>query len=181
MDAERRNADLILPVVVAVVIGMTIFAGWTLLTDYRPVVGDDGVFDAERPRSVAWFRMLARALAGTGIALAIRMRHRPWALAATDVGTVAAGATTLLSPLVMWDQLALNAVTVGSNIRGLWWPLAHGEELRFLIIDGAEIGVATYQRWLVVNIVAVVVACAALLASAWPTPTEPSLESPSEN
>lgn len=168
MDAERRSGDLVFLVLVVGVVGMVIISGWQVLTDYRPVAGGEGLFAWEPPRSSAWFRMLLGVLAAAGVAAAIRFRHHRRALASAVVGALAAAIAGIFSALVLWEQVALAAVTVGSDIRGLWWPMAHADEVRFLIIDGAEVGVGTYQRWLLVNICAVVVACAALISAVWP-------------
>lgn len=172
MAAERSRWDLVMPVAVAVLVGMWLVSGWMLLTDYRPTMSGAGLFETDRPAPVGWFRVLAGALSGTGIALAIRARGRRSARVAAIVGAVAAGLAALVSPLAMWDQVALDGVAVGAGVRGLWWPVANSDQVRFLLLEGAEVGVGTYQRWLFVSIVAVVVASVSLLASAWPSPPD---------
>ncbi|MFP3906370.1 MAG: hypothetical protein ACLFRV_12285, partial [Acidimicrobiales bacterium] len=110
MASERARWDLIMPVAVAVIVGMWLVSGWLLLTDYRPIMSGDGTFETTRPAAAGWFRVLGGALSGTGIVLAIRARGRPLARAAAIVGAITAGLAALVSPLVMWSQLSLNAV-----------------------------------------------------------------------
>jgi len=49
-----------------------------------------------------------------------------------------------------WDQLALWAVTVGGNMAG--YTPVFGEQLRFVMIDGKEIGPNTLLRWYVAHV-----------------------------
>ena len=52
--------------------------------------------------------------------------------------------------LLPWDQLALWAVTVGGNMAG--YTPVFGEQLRFVMIDGKEIGPNTLLRWYVAHV-----------------------------
>ena len=53
--------------------------------------------------------------------------------------------------LLPWEQLALYAVTVGTNIRGVLVVL--GDDVKFVLVGGAEISTGTYARWLGVHTV----------------------------
>jgi quinol-cytochrome oxidoreductase complex cytochrome b subunit len=61
-----------------------------------------------------------------------------------------------------WDQLALRAVTVGTNYQGLWRAsLDHG--VQFVLIGGVEIGQPTLRTWFLVHVFAV--PCLAVLGA----------------
>lgn len=54
--------------------------------------------------------------------------------------------------LLAWDQLALYAVTVGTDIRGVLEPFS--DEVKFVLLGGAEITASTYRSWVLVHLVA---------------------------
>jgi quinol-cytochrome oxidoreductase complex cytochrome b subunit len=71
------------------------------------------------------------------------------------VGVILLTLTFLLSftgYLLPWDQLAIWAVTVGTNMAGAT-PLI-GDQVRFLLIGGYEIGDNTLIRWYVLHVIA---------------------------
>ena len=71
------------------------------------------------------------------------------------VGVILLTLTFLLSftgYLLPWDQLAIWAVTVGTNMAGAT-PLI-GEQVKFLAIGGYEIGDNTLIRWYVLHVIA---------------------------
>jgi quinol-cytochrome oxidoreductase complex cytochrome b subunit len=49
-----------------------------------------------------------------------------------------------------WDQLALWAVTVGTNMMG--YTPVFGDQVRFVLLGGAEIGTDTLLRWYVLHV-----------------------------
>jgi quinol-cytochrome oxidoreductase complex cytochrome b subunit len=66
------------------------------------------------------------------------------------IGVVLLMLTLLLSftgYLLPWDQLALWAVTVGTNMMG--YTPVFGNQVRFALLGGAEIGTDTLLRWYV--------------------------------
>src|SRR5207237_688974 len=69
---------------------------------------------------------------------------------------------SLTGRLLPWDQLALWSVTVGTNISG-YSPIVR-EQIRFALVDRAEIERGTLVRWLVVHIV---LGLTAVAASVW--------------
>ena len=89
-------------------------------------------------------------LTSVGAAIVLASR-RPRTLAMVGafalVVTILAGSFT--GYLLPWDQLALWAVTVGTNMSG-YRPLL-GDDVRFVLIGGTEIGPDTLVRWLVVH------------------------------
>lgn len=52
--------------------------------------------------------------------------------------------------LLPWDQLALWAVTVGTNMMG--YTPVFGSQVRFVLLGGAEIGTDTLLRWYVLHV-----------------------------
>ena len=71
--------------------------------------------------------------------------------------------------LLPWDQLALWSVTVGTNISG-YSPIVRGQ-IRFALIDRAEIERATLVRWLVIH---VILGLTALAGALWLRSSAPS-------
>ena len=114
--------------------------------------------------------LLGGALGGTsfGIILAVSVAgHRRWTSRAVGAGlavtTVLASFTGYLLP---WDQLALWAVRVGTNMRG-YRSLFDAALDRFVLIDGVEVGRVTVLRWPGVHGVVLGPALLALLLLAW--------------
>ena len=69
------------------------------------------------------------------------------------IGVILLMLTLLLSftgYLLPWDQLALWAVTVGTNMMG--YTPVFGQEVRFVLLGGAEIGSETLLRWYVLHV-----------------------------
>jgi quinol-cytochrome oxidoreductase complex cytochrome b subunit len=69
------------------------------------------------------------------------------------IGVILLTLTLLLSftgYLLPWDQLALWAVTVGTNMMG--YTPVFGQDVRFVLLGGAEIGSETLLRWYVLHV-----------------------------
>ncbi|MAU49844.1 MAG: cytochrome B6 [Actinobacteria bacterium] len=69
------------------------------------------------------------------------------------IGVMLLQLTLLLSftgYLLPWDQLALWAVTVGTNMMG--FTPVFGEQVRFVLLGGVEIGTDTLLRWYVLHV-----------------------------
>ncbi len=69
------------------------------------------------------------------------------------IGVVLLLLTLLLSftgYLLPWDQLALWAVTVGTNMMG--YTPVFGTQVRFVLLGGKEIGAETLLRWYVLHV-----------------------------
>jgi hypothetical protein len=91
--------------------------------------------------------------------------RRPLPVAAAALATLACAVAILTRDLVGWDQLALWSVNTGEDISG-YWVAAVDDRVRFVLVDGQEIGQSTYARSLVAHLVSPLVA-AASLAVAW--------------
>ena len=90
------------------------------------------------------------------------------------VGVILLLLTLLLSfsgYLLPWDQLALWAVTVGTNYEG--FGSLFGEQVKFVLIDGVEIQRATLVRWLLVHTMVLGPGLAALTYWAWRRASKP--------
>lgn len=120
---------------------------------------------------------LIASVVTVALALAVLLvNRRPRAeIAGAGVATIAALVAWLTWPLVAWDNVALTAVTVGSGMRGLWWP-AFDDGIAFLLIGGAEIAQGTYRRWLLVHLAAPFVGLVALGIAIRPRRSRPSPE-----
>ncbi len=69
------------------------------------------------------------------------------------IGIILLSLTLLLSftgYLLPWDQLALWAVTVGTNMMG--FTPVFGDQVRFVLLGGFEIGTDTLLRWYVLHV-----------------------------
>ena len=99
-----------------------------------------------------------------------RARRPDWrqgrlALVAGPGLAVVVVAATFTGYLLPWDQLALWAVTVGTDMHG--YRQVFGSQVRFVLLDGTEIGPATLWRWFVLHTVALSLVAVAGLAVAW--------------
>jgi quinol-cytochrome oxidoreductase complex cytochrome b subunit len=69
------------------------------------------------------------------------------------IGVILLTLTLLLSftgYLLPWDQLALWAVTVGTNMMG--YTPVFGAQVKFVLLGGVEIGTDTLLRWYVLHV-----------------------------
>lgn len=73
------------------------------------------------------------------------------AILASVVALVGFGLTFRLGSAIAWDQLALWAVTVGTNMTG-YVPVAN-DEVRFVLVDGVEVSRGTILTLLVLHAV----------------------------
>ncbi len=84
------------------------------------------------------------------------------------IGVVLLLITFLLSftgYLLPWDQLALWAITVGTNMAGATPPAEYaGKYIRFALLGGYEVGQATLVRWYTLHVLALPLVCIALMA-----------------
>jgi quinol-cytochrome oxidoreductase complex cytochrome b subunit len=73
--------------------------------------------------------------------------------------------------LLPWDQLALWAVTVGTNLDG--YGALFGDQVKFVIIDGVEISPGTLISWLLVHMLVLGPAVAVLVGFGWRRASKP--------
>jgi quinol-cytochrome oxidoreductase complex cytochrome b subunit len=174
-----EGARVLLLTVLSLEVAVLVVTGIALFFLYRPStsqawsfvdVTDTGLRVAHGLRLV---HLLASVLAvftaiATGIVVVItsRVAVRRWAGSATGVGiAVTALVASYTGFLLPWDQLALWAVTVDSNMRG-YRPL-FGPTVRFVLLGGVEVGPGTVIRWLLIHMLVLGPGMALLVALGW--------------
>ena len=173
---RARSALLI---VLAVEVAMLVVTGIALFFLYRPNVrqawGDLGS-ETTRSLGIAWTLRLVHQLASSlalwtsvavGVVVALgASTGRRWTGPALGAGiatnTLLASFTGYLLP---WDQLALWAVTAGTNTRG--YTALFGRQVRFVLIGGTEVGARTILWWLLVHALVLGPMLVGLLVLAW--------------
>jgi quinol-cytochrome oxidoreductase complex cytochrome b subunit len=152
--------------VAAGLVGVLVVTGVWLWFRYQPDAGwfryEAGDASSIEPGSapVRWPQAL-HAVAGGVVGIVVLLatlaawaarreaRGRPVGLAATVAALGLAFGAAYSGYLIAWEQLAISSVTVG-DVRGmgvLWDP-----DVRFVIVDGAEVAPATVQRWAVAHV-----------------------------
>jgi hypothetical protein len=128
--------------VLVLIVGVVLFpAGymvWNATRDISTSGVDRGGAGLENFERVAALAALPRVLLNSAV----------WV-----IGVVLLTLTLLLSftgYLLPWDQLALWAVTVGTNMMG--YTPVFGSQVRFVLLGGVEIGTDTLLRWYVLHV-----------------------------
>ena len=106
-----------------------------------------------RPEATAAWNDIQNLQTSVTFGLLVRNMHRWGAHLMVLAGVILLMLTLLLSftgYLLPWDQLALWAVTVGTNMMG--YTPVFGQEVRFVLLGGAEIGSETLLRWYVLHV-----------------------------
>ena len=150
----------------------TVAAGIVLAGSYRPHApgAELALLPSGVRRSAAWVdwyaigssSMLVLAAVVLGVVVGLRV-SRPTvssgraAIVASAVTVIAAVLTVATRPLVQWDQLALWAVTIGSDVDGYWYA-AFDDGVRFVLLGGRGVSQGSYAATLVVHLLAPVVA-----------------------
>lgn len=164
-------------VVAAIALLLVAFTGAALTWRYRP---DAGGAEHLLPPSPRWSRRLVRwhevsmlvaapaliAVGGLTAADRTAWSRRKWVRVSSSI--TAAGLIVLTArswQQVRWEQLGLWAVTVGDDIQGLWYP-AFSDEVRFAIVNGAEVPPSTLAPWVVLHLLAPVLSLA-FVAVGW--------------
>ena len=145
--------------------------GVVLTFRYRPTVAytdvreleHHPVFTARRVHRLAssLFLPAMACLAVSSIGLFLARRERTpvvWPLVAAGLSVVAA----ITGYLLPWDQLALWAVTVGTNMQG-YRPILRGHDVKFVLLGTREVSPATLSRWYWVHAVVLPVLLVAAL------------------
>lgn len=177
LDRARRIllGSLGVEILVLTVTGIALFflyrpsvsQAWSDVVSDR-VEGSVRISQALRVIHLLASRLAVPTAVATGVVLVLQSLTavRRWVGSATGVGialtTVAASFTGFLLP---WDQVALWAVTVGSESRG--YRVLFGDTVRFVLIGGAEVSRGTLLWWLVVHTVVLSPALAVLVALGW--------------
>lgn len=153
----------------------------------RPIIG-------EQARSAQVLTIVHRVVAVVSVPTVLTIVILVAVMAATDrarpvraaefvapivafVGALVALATGFLLP---WDQLALQAVTVGTDLSGFRF-LFGSPDVRFVLMDGREVDTATVARAFVIHVVAAIVIVGAMVISARPGMAGPRLERTSDD
>ena len=124
------------------------------------------------PHAVSWVRQVHRVASSVVIWLALaclvllvirRVRTGGRGVVAGVALLVTALAASFTGYLLPWDQLALWAVTVGTNMRGIQ-PL-FDSRAKYILIGSHEVSPSTYHFWAISHLVlGLLVAAAASLA-----------------
>ena len=175
------GAQSILLSILSVEVGVLIVTGIALFFLYRPTARQS--WGDLAPESYDWNVRVAYGLrlthrlgswlavptsiaTGVVVALGSRASVRRWGGAILGAGiaiiTLAASFTGFLLP---WDQLALWAVTVGSDLRG--YRVLFEPAVRFVILGGVEISRGTIIRWLLIHVVVLGPALMGLVVLGW--------------
>lgn len=174
MTAERTVASRVAAVAIAAATVAGLIAAGTalwLLGGYRPAPPSEGVLVSggvsgsrtwEIGHSASVTVALLASVAAAGAALAERSWWRAAAATVAITGLLVVLAT---APLLRWDQLALWAITVGTDIAG-YAVAAFDDRVRFVLVDDQEVTPAQYAVALVVHLVAHAVALAGIVAGA---------------
>jgi len=186
MEGRQRGplttARLVVVAALSAQLALLAITGLWLVFYYRPgptpsltiqalrtaVTASQRVRDVHRLAAVA--ALPTSAAAGVLVVADARTLRPGWlkgrlALAAGPGLAVLVGLASFTGYLLPWDQLALWAVTVGTNVRG--FGPAFGSQTKFVLIGGAEIAKQTLWRWFVVHIAVLSVALGAALVVAW--------------
>jgi quinol-cytochrome oxidoreductase complex cytochrome b subunit len=141
--------------VVELILGVLVVSGFMLVFRYRPDANAAFAVVHRSPsrsqmqtvhRIASQGLLLAfgcLAIAATGLAL---VRHRVGRIIPLVVGGLGVVAASVSGFLLPWDQLALNHVTVGTNIRG-YGRILFGHDVKFVILGNTEVAPSTVARW----------------------------------
>ena len=158
----------------------TAVAGLALLDSYRPspitdpeILLPEAVVEVQR-----WIDahdLLVRVFLVAGIAVLLGLafaarggglsaRRAVVAALAVAVAIAAALTTIVTTDDVRYDQVALWAVTVGTEMTG-YEVAASGDDVRFVLVDGREVSTSEYRRTAVLHLGAPFVGAAALVVA----------------
>ncbi len=184
MRSSQERVVRLAGIVSVMTLALVASTGVMVTFRYRP---DGGGPEALLPPSARWSRQLVgwhdwsvgvavvALLVWCGLMVAShgwRSRRGVVAVGST-IGTAAALASSVVAwHRVRWDQLALRAVTVGADVRGLWYA-AFSDDVRFVVVgDSGEQSQSGVAPWAVVYLVAPFIALG-LFGIGWVT-TRPS-------
>lgn len=178
---DLARARSILFRILTVEVGVLVLTGMALFFLYRPSLdeawGDVFVggypWDVRVAHGLRAVHELTSMLAiptalATGVVLALGGRGSRGRWRGTAVGAGMAVTTLAVSftgYLLPWDQLALRAVTVGTNLRG-YSPL-FDPDVRFVLVGGVELSPGTVLWWLFVHAVVLTPALLGLVLLGW--------------
>jgi quinol-cytochrome oxidoreductase complex cytochrome b subunit len=122
---------------------------WSTVQHVEPSVAfGEHVRDVHRISALVLLPLLV-ATAIVAVVLAMR-RRRVLGGALAAVAVVVAFGGSFSGRLLRWDQLALRAVTVGTDLRGYSW-LWNSDRIRYALLGDKQISVAAMRAWFVVH------------------------------
>lgn len=175
------QARSVLLTLFSIEVAVLVVTGIGLFFLYRPSVAQawsdvSGVSDSWDMRMAAPIRFVHRLASGLavptsvalGIVVALRWAgNRRWTGPALGAGlAVTALLASFTGYLLPWDQLALWAVRVGTDMSG-YLPLFDSATVRFVLLGGTEVSRVTVVRWLTVHAVVLGPTLIVLLTLAW--------------
>jgi quinol-cytochrome oxidoreductase complex cytochrome b subunit len=156
----------------AVAFGVLLVTGLYLIWNYRPY-GDipwtppSGVRIDMLPHRMnlvhEWAARIfgASVIASTIVAIAVATETRRWGPVITGVGLVLVTIVAALSGNILpWDQVALTAVTVGTDMAG--YDQFSDDTVRYVLIGGYEIDGGTFMAWFRMHTIAIPIVLVAL-------------------
>jgi quinol-cytochrome oxidoreductase complex cytochrome b subunit len=99
---------------------------------------------------VAAMALLVVAVALVVIAIVRRARIGAAGIVAAVGVLVTTGTAYIVGRLLPWDQIALWAVTVGSDVRGV--KTTFDDSIKFVIVRGREVSASTYHWWAIAHL-----------------------------
>ena len=148
--SERRDALTWLLRALGITFAVLAVTGIYEAFRYLPTAADDGWWNESAQFLHRWSAYaFVGVLLATAVAFATRGRDRSRAMAVWGglaVAAVGAAAAIVTGPDLRWDQLALWAVTVGTDIKGVF----RLSSVKFVLLGTEEIGLDDYRRtvWL---------------------------------
>jgi quinol-cytochrome oxidoreductase complex cytochrome b subunit len=152
--------------IVEVILGVLVVTGVVLAFRYQPSVsgafanvaaGAPHVSAHSQARTVHRVAALALIPAFGGLAIAAAglalVRHRAWRLVPVVVAGIGVVAAFLSGVVLPWDQLAINRVTVGTNIIRGYGTILFGHDVKYVLVGNTEIGPSNFARWFWVHVV----------------------------
>ncbi len=175
------HARSILLGILCVAAGVLVVTGIALFFLYRPTTQQawPGVFTESHDwdvrlssglrlihRFAAWLAVPTAIATGVVVAVGRSPTASRWTGPALGIAfPITAFAASFTGFLLPWDQLALSAVTVGSNVQG--YRILFDPVVRFVLIGGVEVSPQTVIRWLLLHVLLLGPALVALVVLGW--------------
>jgi quinol-cytochrome oxidoreductase complex cytochrome b subunit len=175
---DLARARSILLGILSVAVAVLVVTGIALFFLYRPTTRQAWLTESYEwdvrlssglrliHRLAAWLAVPTAIATGVVVAMGRSPSASRWTGPALGAGipltAIAASFTGFLLP---WDQLALWAVTVGSNVRG--YRVLFDPVVRFVLIGGVEVSPQTLIRWFLLHMVFLGLALMALVGLGW--------------
>ena len=165
-DASVRRLEQVLVGLLGACLVGLVATGIHLWSTYRPSgLGPGGIQQTHRALSTAslYLAVALAVAAATARSRSPRARVATTALALAGLAWLVGSAFT--GHLLRWDQLALWAVTVGTEFRG--FTAIYNEQVRFVLVGGVEVATSTFRRWAIIHVLVLPSALVFTLAAIW--------------